>query len=237
MHADRLANNQLETFDREYVSEIRWLPIKACIDEDFRTGEFSFLDIGGGNGLFADRVLTHYPKAYGTVLDASELLIARNRSFERKTCVVGDAMNLGAAGKYDIVFCNWLLHHLVKTGDYHATRANIEYVLRAANGILKPNGRVSVYENEYNGVIDGYPSRAIFAATSSRSFKNVARRMGANTAGVGVCFLSRLEWERVFRTVGLQVRRYSPDRPWRVSLMRRVAFMLREVRCGHFWLS
>lgn len=57
----QLEDSQLETFDTEYVNNKRWAIVKEKIDKDFPDGNFTFLDIGGGNGKFADRLLKAYP--------------------------------------------------------------------------------------------------------------------------------------------------------------------------------
>ncbi|NJO57968.1 MAG: class I SAM-dependent methyltransferase [Richelia sp. RM2_1_2] len=80
----QLEDSQLETFDTEYVNDKRWQIIKEQIERDFPEGDFTFLDVGGGNGLFADRLLSNYPKSRGTVLDNSELLLSKNKSNSRK---------------------------------------------------------------------------------------------------------------------------------------------------------
>jgi SAM-dependent methyltransferase len=234
---DRLTDSQLESFDTEYVSDSRWQPIKACIDRDFPSGRFSFLDLGGGNGVFADRVLANYPNARGTVLDASELLLSKNTSSSRKRTVLGDAMTFAPAERYDIVFCNWLLHHLVTTGDYQATRRNIAGAIENAVRLLTPNGRLSIYENEYEGFIEGFPGRAIFEATSSKLLAGIFRRLGANTAGVGVSFLSHRQWVDVLRSVNAKLASYTPEAPWNVPTIRRIVFLLRSVRRGHYWIK
>ncbi|MDH5325919.1 MAG: methyltransferase [Gammaproteobacteria bacterium] len=76
MHVRKLNDSQLEEFNVEYVNEQRWGYIKACLDRDFGDGKFNFVDIGGGNGLFADKILHEYPNCTGTVLDYSELLLS-----------------------------------------------------------------------------------------------------------------------------------------------------------------
>jgi hypothetical protein len=65
----QLEDSQLETFDAEYVNDQRWKIIKAQRDKDFPNGDFNFLDVGGRNGVFADRLLEYYPNSKGTVLD------------------------------------------------------------------------------------------------------------------------------------------------------------------------
>src|SRR5438876_5406232 len=76
---ERLTDDQLEAFDTESVNDQRWIPIHRCLDRDFPDGQFTFLDLGGGNGTFADRLLEDYPSSSGVVLDNSQLLLNRNK--------------------------------------------------------------------------------------------------------------------------------------------------------------
>lgn len=235
----KLSDEQVEAFDREYVDENRFRRICQAIDRDFPDGRFSFLDVGGGNGRFCDQLLARYPDAQGTVLDNSELLLARNRPHERKSLVFGSALELDSvSGKFDVLALHWLLHHLVGSS-YRESRANQLASLCAARGLLTARGRVSVFENDYVGwVPDPLPTLAIYQATASRLVAPLAKALGANTAGVGVCFNSREGWQAMLRDSGLTlVDRAEPDE-WRRRLhwYTRVFMGLKDVRVGHYWL-
>jgi hypothetical protein len=96
-----------------------------------------------------------------------------------------------------------------------------------------------VFENDYVGWLpDPYPTWAIYKFTSSRVLTPVARALGANTAGVGVCFDSEAGWRRAIDAAGLDlIDRFEPD-GWNrhIGLHARIALGLRTVRVGHYWL-
>ena len=237
--ARQLSDDQLLAFDTEYVTDKRWPTIQRCLQEDFSEGQFRFLDVGGGNGVFADRILAAYPKATGTVLDSARVLLDRNRSDPRKTLVCASAERLAELGErsYEVVFFNWVLHHLVGA-DYLASLENVRRALTTASGLLTSGGRMSIFDNMYDGqAIDGLPSRLIFHLTSSKLLAPLTRRFGANTSGVGVCFLSKKRWDAVLSSAGLAILRYSDEPPWQIPLHRRVLLHLGPVRFGHFWCS
>lgn len=236
----KLDDSQVESFDTEYVEEGRWDTVKAHIDQDFPDGDFSFLDVGGGNGKFADRLLAQYPRSVGTVIDNSEILLARNQSNERKTVILDSVENLGQLDtKYDIVCVHWLLHHLV--GDsYTLTRQNQLSTLKATKGLLTARGRVSVFENIYSGwLFENLPGLIIYHLTSMKAIRAITRNLGANTAGVGVCFLSKSQWYSTVRHADLKVLSYAePDnRIWPVRPSWRMCLHIRSICIGHFWLS
>ena len=230
---DRLDDSQLTAFDTEYVHDRLWARVEARIAADFPAGDLSVLDLGGGTGRFVDRVLGRWPGASGVVLDNAASLLARNRPDPRKRLVEAGVEDLATAlgtQRFDLVVCNWLLHHLVVTGDRRAS-------LVALPNLLTPCGRISIPENLYDGWIDGASTWLIFRATSLRGLARLARAGGANTAGVGVRFRSTRGWRAAFARSGLVVRGEDPDRDWDTPRGWRPAFLLRRVRAGHLWLE
>jgi SAM-dependent methyltransferase len=236
----KLDDSQVEAFDTEYVDEDRWALIKKRIDADFPEGDFTFLDLGGGTGRFADRLLSNYPKAVGSVLDNSEVLLGRNQQNERKEIICDSVADLTkVTKKYDLVCIHWLLHHLI--GDsYAGTRDNQLRTLRNLALLMTVRGRVSLFENNYVGwLMTDLPGRLIYQVTASRVVAAIARRMGANTAGVGVCFLSKRQWFQTIRESGLSVLSYAePDAwQWPIRWEWKVFLHIGDIRAGHYWLG
>jgi SAM-dependent methyltransferase len=235
----KLDDSQAATFDTDYVDGGRWDSVKAQVARDFPAGDFSFLDVGGGNGRFADRLLEEYPGATGTVLDNSEVLLGRNAGSVRKRLVCESAEHIDKIdGRFDLISVHWLLHHLVGES-YRQTRRNQLKALRSLRALLSPRGRISIFENMYQGwVFEDLPGRLIYHVTAARLIAGLSRRMGANTAGVGVCFLSRRQWLASFRECGLEVLGYTEPDHWTWALRPewRLLLHLRAVRVGHVWL-
>jgi SAM-dependent methyltransferase len=236
-----LDDSQTEAFDVDYMYEARWLKLKALIDRDFPDGKFSLLDVGGGNGNFADLVLHNYPQATAVVVDLSDPLLAKNKPNPRKKVMRGSATELAPIpGPFDIVCCNWLLHHLV--GDsYRQSLTNIEGTLAQCRRLLSPRGRLCVWENRYDGMLlDGVPGWLIYSLTSMRSIAKFTHAMGANTAGVGVCFQSNQQWHRHFEATGLKVRDELDDSKFKASRkpsLTRLALHLKPVGPILYWLE
>ena len=233
----QLADDQLEQFDTEYVKPEMWQDLRRRIQVSFPGGRFRFLDIGGGNGVFCDRLLETFPEAEGTVLDNARVLLERNAKSPRKTLVDGSAEHLAwyfEPRSFDLVFLNWVVHHFVVDG-YRSTRAQQVEILQAASELTRDAGSVSIFENLYQGrVVDNSPSWLIFQLSRSRSLATLARRGGANTAGVGVCFASEHGWRSVIASAGLEVGAVSRyERP--VRLARRALLNVKSLRVGHFW--
>jgi len=235
----KLADSQVEAFDTEYVDDARWLIVKMSIDRDFPVGEFTFLDVGGGTGRFADRLLAEYPGSKGTVLDNSEVLLSRNLPSERKAVLLDSVENLDQINmRYDIILVNWVLHHVV--GDSYAlTRRNQLWTLRTLGTLLTERGRISVFENVYDGLLIGnLPGWLIYQLSANQAISRITRRLGANTAGVGVCFLSKKQWLSTMNDAALDVLRYAePDSwTWSMPLSWKILLHIRRRYVSHFWL-
>ena len=233
-----LNDDQIATFDTEDVTPSMWSAVLDHLRSDFPEGRFRFVDLGGGNGLFADRILEAFPESSGVVYDRARLLLDRNRVNRRKRIVEGSIEDSGrvlTGERFEVVFFNWVLHHLV-TGTWRGTESAQARALADASGLLSPGGRVSVIENFYEGIVfSDLPGRLIFAATSSKLLAPVTRRLGANTAGVGVAFRSRADWRRVLARVGLHSESPFEDFIWRTSFAKRALLHIAQVRAGHLW--
>ncbi|MDR7135365.1 SAM-dependent methyltransferase [Lysobacter niastensis] len=236
MPIKRLSDAQLAHFDTEYVTPLLWRGLTRRIDAAFPHGDIRFLDVGGGSGRFTDRLLAAYPQAHGTILDNSPLLLGKNTPHARKRLIEDSAEHLIRIDRrYDLVFFNWVLHHLVGD-DYRQSLAHIDHALRAATGLLTSRGRISVFENIYDGLIVGNaPSRIIFGLTSAKAIAPLIHRLGANTARVGVCFQSRAGWQRILSSAGIDSLEYESDSQKHIPWTWRAFLHVGELRCGMFW--
>ena len=236
----QLSEDQLETFNTEYVNGVFWDAVVNQIDKYFATGRFTFLDIGGGNGVFTDRILKHYPQSEAILLDNAPNLIEINTQHSRKTIIMDSVENLEnylSNYKIDIVFINWVLHHLV-SNSYKKTRSNIVNTL----SIIKRDKQIkylAVFENMYNGIVfDSLPSRLIYQITSLQSIKLLARKMGANTAGIGVSFLSKKMWMELFGNIfgktNIDVKDFHF---WKVPVIRKIFLHIKNIHMSLFWIK
>ena len=110
--------------------------------------------------------------------------------------------------------------------------------LEQARALLRPGGRIVVYEQVYEGFVVE-PGRLIFALTTVKQpiSAKVMNKLGANTAGVGVRFRSKSGWRKLFSRHGLavlgEVEVYQDD----FSLFRRVGLNIQWVGSYLFMLE
>lgn len=236
----QLNENQIKSFDVEYINGDKWHLIKNTIYSYFPDEKFNFLDIGGGNGLFTDRILRTFPLSTGVLIDNSKLLLEKNTFNERKTLIYTSVESLEEVfvkKKFDIIFINWVLHHLVNKS-YIKTHQNIGNTLVSAKRLLSSKGYLSIFENIYNGIFfANLPSYLIFQLTSSQLISPIIKYLGANTAGCGVCFLSKNQWEYLINKAGFQVLNYTDSQEKDISSIQKLILHIGNAREGHFWCS
>ena len=192
-----LKTEQAQAFDEEYVCDTLFQQIKPYYNIYSKQNRFDVLDVGGGNGVYADRLLRTFQRSHVTVLEPDAYLLSRNRSHQRKQIVQGTFQSAELSNySFDIIQFNWVLHHFV-SNSYSKTRALQQEALREARMLLRPGGRIIILENFYDGFLfDNLPSRIIYSLTSNKWISPLIKHAGANTAGVGVCFNSKKCWEK-----------------------------------------
>ena len=235
----KLNESQLKNFDNEYVKKEEWAILTSHIKKAFPRGEFHLLDVGGGNGMLADKILDFYPNSMVTLIDNSDFLLSQNVIRDRKVVHNMSAENIEELkDKYDIISINWVLHHLV-SDTYSESRKNINGTLCKLKSMLKPGGFISVFENIYDGqIIQWLPSYLIFYFTRSKALSSLTSRMGANTAGVGVCFLSKKQWDDEFKRADLKIASYADSRAKPKQFwLKKFVLHLGNIRHGHYWLK
>jgi hypothetical protein len=108
---------------------------------------------------------------------------------------------------FDIIFANRVFHHFVgKT--WKDTIRGIYQITGSITGLLKNDGCFCITDYFYDGYFfDTSASRIIYAFTSCKIplLVSIFRKIEAKSAGVGVCFLSKKMWLRLFESHGLIV--------------------------------
>lgn len=198
-----LGNDAVKAFDTEFRDWEAYRSLLSSLGIP-RHAKIKVLDIGGGNGIFMDRLLDFFPNATGVVLDYSQFMLNRNTYNPRKKVMQGSATDIDSlmlGNNYDLVTINVLLHHLVGEND-EQNLMNISRCLKSLRRIMAEKGKLVVYEQVYEGWLrQPSPGEIIYRITKIKSatFASLMKRLGANTAGVGVRFRSIRGWEGIFK--------------------------------------
>jgi SAM-dependent methyltransferase len=237
-----LEESQVQSFDVEYVNEEMWFTLESVIHQTISISgsKFSFLDIGGGNGKFTDRILSGFSESHGYLLDNSSYLLALNTLNQRKTIInssVEEIENILGDKKFDIIFLNWVLHHFV-TGSYFSTMRTQVSILRKARNLLSDNGKIIVLENLPEGFLgETICSFIINRVTSSKILAPIVKKMGGNTAGVGVCFLGEKQWLKQFLRAELSNEMLFKTEKFEVNPIKKALLTIKDIRVGIFVLN
>lgn len=199
----KLAPEQTVSFDIEYVDDAMFASLVKQLNMLYPTHHpFHLLDIGGGNGMYADKILSHYPNASVTLVEPEQSLIEKNNPHPRKHLVCSTFQDTIFPDKFDVIQFNWVLHHFV-SDSYEASITLQKKALEHSFKNLSENGIVVVFENFYEGqFVHNLPGALIYQSTASKSLAPITKKMGANTAGIGVCFNSRSRWHDMILDAG-----------------------------------
>lgn len=191
----KLNSQQTESFDIEYIDNHMFEVLTQKLDWLIHSKQsLTMLDVGGGNGIYSDKFLAHYPNSQATLVEPEISLLNKNREHPNKKLHCSLFQELQIENNYDIIQFNWVLHHFV--GDSYALSQQLQVdALNKAYQHLSKNGLVVIFENFYEGqLLNNLPSKLIYHLTASKALAPITQKLGANTAGVGVCFNSRENW-------------------------------------------
>jgi SAM-dependent methyltransferase len=194
------------------------------------------LDIGGASGYFAQALATRFSGNACSVFVVDTTRYDTWNDSGGVNFIEASADELAALfeeGTFDLIFANRVIHHLVKAS-WGKSLLSIEHVMRQMAQLLNSDGYLCITDHFYNGALfDSAASRIIFALTSC-GFPPVAslcRKLGAESAGVGVCFLSKRLWEYMFGMSKLQLEIFNAG--WIVNHKRYKRFFLFIKSCVH----
>lgn len=203
--------------------------------------EVFILDVGGASGFFSRKLLeslkerglyvsiyiidtTEYPTWYEKqTTDSGEIMFIKD-SVENIDKIVKDV-------KFDLIFCNRVVHHLVTGGSYKSTAQVIDNCMKKLHGSLKATGQLCILDHFYDGfLIDSFPSEMIYWCTSCKIplLMRIFKKMGAESAGCGVFFLSEKMWGTLMEKCGFNRITLQRSSASKTKLIYKIAFLLRN---------
>jgi SAM-dependent methyltransferase len=193
------------------TQDFRWLSGRVACDARLR-----ILDVGGGVGTFADLLAKLGRDFYIDVIDPSKIASDNFMASERVRLIRDDfnSWTPPSGALYDLIVFRHVLHHLI--GDtYEASIRTQIMALQKAASLLSSQGQIYLLEIIYEPSIGtDLTSRLIFFATHLQRFSALFRRLGANTAGEGVCFHHLPIWKSILGQCSLRVELEDFDHSW-----------------------
>jgi hypothetical protein len=141
-------------------------------------------------------------------------------------------------GRFDVIAIDTVMHHLISRAGYTQTLENITHFLCSLHKHMEPGGTLLIREiyHEYFAV-PSFGSRTIYEASTlsvPAPIAKLLRRAGIQTANVGVCFLTRSQWQQAFADAGFAILAHE-EKPWPGQPYRKYGF--RQSGDLHFLLT
>ena len=223
METNRKISNIQQNIYAEYEKEatIGYFEIYKTFINTFENKNLEIVDIGGGSGYFANEVKTFYESKNNNV-SMTVIDYCKYDEWEKYGNInfinlpVFEALEKIENECLDIIFINAVLHHLVYS-TYKKTRNAQKQLMGLAYTKLKKNGYVCIRECYVeNPVIKELSIPLVYWLTSSKNplILRMSKKLGSNSAGVGVCFLSIKKLVRLFGQTGFEIMLGAPNMPW-----------------------
>ena len=211
----QMSGLQLSEYQLEAFLHSRGIPRKLLtyfneeLPMKFTSPVRHILDCGGGNGMYLDILLDLFSEAEGTLIDSAQFMLDQNKPHPRKRLLLENLADMSSLidskQKFDLICFSDVLHHCI-VPSYTGTRELQTTILKNAAKLLAPNGRILVSERIFDSwITDEYSTYLTYVLTRSRLLSGVTRLLGANTAGVGVCFVSQKRFQKLCENAGLVI--------------------------------
>jgi ubiquinone/menaquinone biosynthesis C-methylase UbiE len=169
----------------------------------------NILDIGGASGYFAMALYEKFLEKKCNIFVIDTTAYDTWQEFNDKINFVKISANnikeIFKENTFDLIFANRVFHHFV-LNSWNKTIKNMFEILDQMKFILKEDGYICINDHYYNGFLfDKITSLIIYILTSCSLSPviKLCKKMGAESAGIGVCFLSRKMWCSLFNKIGL----------------------------------
>lgn len=200
------------------------------LDRYRNKAELRILDIGGATGDFAYGIKRYFGDIdiQVSVIDPTEYSTWSPEKLGNEIQFICDSSEniekLFMPQSFDLVFANRVIHHFVQPG-WRRSLQGIENVMRSVNTILKDDGLFCIMDHFYNGCF--FDCSSSFLVHSFTSIKNPTiagwvKKMGAESAGVGTCFLSEKMWMDKLNKTGFDIRHIEKTQPDKMTLAKAV---------------
>ena len=213
----------------------RYLPY---LEEFSQRETVKILDIGGAGGNFAYLLKLCFEKSAKVevyVIDSSRYDSWAQEELGGQIRFIHDSVEnmdkIFPENTFDLVFANRVFHHLVDR-TYGRTLAGMEKTMVMIQKALKPDGMLCVMDHFYNGLLfDGAASRMIYTLTSVKNsiFAKIIKKLGAMTAGVGVCFQSEKMWLSRLEKCGFSIKNVERTKCDKLRFIKKIGLMCKNM--------
>lgn len=195
---------KFEEFEKNHANNLLLTYETVLEQKKTLSRRIRILDIGGASGNFAMALHEYFGDCehdiyvlditkYDTWAQYGENIhFIEGSSFELEKLFSSDS--------FDIIFVNYVFHHLIQSS-WKKTNDGIRFMLNSINKLLADGGNLCVSECYYGRQnLDGFFSFMIYKFSTIKFvlIAKLMRKIGSKSAGVGVCFLSKGRWKKLF---------------------------------------
>ena len=210
---------------------------------DFKSRRnLKILDIGGGTGHFASVVMNYYKSNDVEVYVIDPVCEEALRNGETGVNFICDsAENLSSIfeeNTFDIIFANRVFHHFVQSS-WQKSLKGMDECMHAIYALLKNDGLFCVMDHFYDGAILDWGSSLLcytFTSIKEPHIAKILKRMGAESAGVGTCFLSEKMWKDKLERTGFDILHIEKTMPDAMTISKRI-LLFKEARRDNIIIS
>jgi ubiquinone/menaquinone biosynthesis C-methylase UbiE len=205
------------------------------------------LDIGGGSGYFSVALYEYFKGKNCEIYVIDPMRYDTWSKFSEKVKFVqgtaDDLSKIFNVGFFDIIFAKYVFHHFIKD-TWEKTIVGMKSIIKQIQSIMKKNACFCIVDQFYNGLLgDTSASKMIYRFTKCQIpfLVKIFRKMGAESAGTGVCFLSKKMFLKLFHYAGFEIETLSEPLPTKMKWYRHIGLLLKTwndgctivVKCGH----
>ncbi len=229
---DKINDHQKELYETfsSNGSELHLSRYLPHLKEYENRKNLKILDIGGATGHFAYLLKKHFKnsKVEIYVVDMTEYYTWEESSFGNDIHFICDSVEnlkiLFEENSFDLIFANRVFHHFVQSSWRKSLNSMDEY-MHTIRTLLKNDGLFCVMDHFYNGaIIDSSSSFLIYTLTSIKNpyIAKIVKNLGAESAGVGTCFLSKRMWITKLIRAGFDIAHIENAKSDRITAVKRM---------------
>jgi hypothetical protein len=196
--------------------------------------EIKILDIGGASGYFAMSLNKYFSnkncKVFLIDTKRYNTWIKYNHDI---TFIEGSANDLKRyfeEGAFDLIFANRVFHHFVRKSWKQSINGMFE-IMNQINLLLRNDGYFCILDHFYNGFLYNQAASQIIYTLTSCTFSPIVKicnKLGAESSGVGVCFLSKKMWYNLFLKSGFEVEIINEGKDLRIKLYKNILLSIKS---------
>jgi len=200
------------------------------------------LDIGGGSGHFSSLICEYFSRiglnCEVYVIDTVKYDTWYSKDFSERIVFIEESAEkldkIFEKETFDIVFAKYVFHHFVKD-TWKKSICCMASIITQIKHVMKKDSYLCIVDQFYNGLLgDTSASKMIYRFTSCRILflANFFRKMGAQSAGVGVCFLSKKMWHTLFELGGFHIEKLEEAMPKKMKWYMHLGLLLKTWNDG-----